>query len=251
MDMLFLCLDEHLQRLREVEAQLSPHIQSQIEQRFLCGWIYHDLSLEGWVFRDNEIGRALEGREGTCWLESQLMEKVQLMRRAIQFVAHQAHLQNGLDLEFIKEIHRRICSDREESAGHYRKDLGDSRVYRHDLIAPSAISYRLRRLVSFALQEADSLHPIPAASEIHRRLMEIFPFPSDNGIVARLALNFWLMKHGYPPVVFQVTDRHRYFDAYLSSNGPFQTLVVDSMQDLAEAKLRSLHGLVDEKEQRV
>ena len=246
MDLMFLHLDAHLQRLRDLEASAVSYTLNQIERRFVAGWIFHDLSIEGWVFRDNELQRALEGREGTSWLEMQLFDKVQKVRRGIHFINNEARLRSSFELELIKEIHRHLCDRNDDTAGRYRKVSGETRVYRHDMMPPSSISYRLRRLVAYVQTEADFLHPIVAGCEIHKRLIDIFPFQSDNGIVARLAMNFWLLRHGYPPAVFYIHQRQRYFDTYLSSNGTFQKFVIDSIRMVAEARIKSLDGLLME-----
>jgi fido (protein-threonine AMPylation protein) len=232
-----------VKRLREVEACTSIHTLTGFDDRFLASWIYHDLCVEGWVFRDNEIQRALEGREGTTYLEIQLIQKIQHLKLTIEFVRRQAMNRESFSLEFIKEIHRRLCSDVAEKGGRYRKETGETRVYRHEMIPSSAISYRLRRLVSYVEQEAEDEHPIRAACQIHKQLMDIFPFASDNGIVARLAMNNWLIRHGFPPAVVTIHERQRYFDTYLVGNGEFQRFVLECIQMVVEARLKGLRSM--------
>lgn len=57
------------------------------------------------------------------------------------------------------------------------------------------------------------LHPIKKAEVIHYELTRIHPFWDGNGRVARLVMNFSLMKDRYPPIVIQQQDRHEYYNA--------------------------------------
>jgi Fic family protein len=242
MQLVYLKVDERLNLLQRAEECAEREVIESVAACLDASWVYHDLSVEGSIFRDDELQRALSGREGSSWRESQLFEKVRNMRGAIQFVREQARRGRAFDLELVKELHRAVRPSIEEAAGRYRKDGGDNTVYRHDVVSPKTISYRLRRLVAQidASSQDSPGHPIAMACTIHRELIEVYPFHTDNGLVARLAMNFWLLRHGYPPAIVHVQDRQRYFDSYLSANGEFRELVVDSILQSVDAWVRGL-----------
>lgn len=242
MQLVYLKVDERLNLLQHAEECAERHVIDTVAARLDASWIYHDLSVEGSIFRDNELQRALEGQAGASWRENQLLEKIRNMRRAIAFVRDEARRGRPFDLDVVKDIHRLIRPAGEEAAGRYRKDGGDNTVYRHDVVSPKTISYRLRRLVAQveAAEHERPSHPIAMACAIHREIIEIYPFHTDNGLVARLAMNFWLLRNGYPPAIIHVHDRQRYFDSYLSPNGEFRELVVDSLLQSVDAWVRGL-----------
>jgi Fic family protein len=65
----------------------------------------------------------------------------------------------------------------------------------------------------------------------HHKLMEIHPFLSGNGKVARLFMALQLKREGYPLVVILSQDRKKYFDALKSADGgEFGALVIFIMQ---------------------
>jgi Fic family protein len=238
----YLAIDEQLHHLHATGTSTERVTVEQFSQRFDACWIYHDLSVEGVAFRDDDLQRALAGQQGHTWRESQLLAKVRHMRRALDFVRGAASDHVPFELDFVKGIHRQLQHDTDESAGRYRKDGGASTAYRHDIVPPKSISYRLRRLVSFVQECGPSAfgHPIEMACHIHRELMEIFPFNTDNGIVARLAMNYWILRHGYAPALVTIHERQRYFDSYLLANGEFRRLVVDAIHASGEAWIRGL-----------
>lgn len=242
MELLYVDVDEHLHRHSTLASSARCDVLSELDALFDASWIYHDLSIEGAIFRDNELERGLQGREGANWSENQLLARVRNFKRAIDFVRHSARLQAPFDLNFIKDIHRNLCDDGDETAGIYRKGQIPSSAYRHDLVAPSAISYRLRRLVAKLEEASGDGHAITTACEIHRTIIEVFPFSTDNGIVARLAMNAWLMREGYAPAIIHAHDRQAYFDSYLSDTGTFRKLVGEAIIQGLSARIRGLRS---------
>lgn len=238
MDLIFLEVDEHLHAVQADGLPMGGERSPWLDPAIVAGWIFHDLSIEGAIFRDNELQRGLEGRSGANWSENRLLDKVRYVERAIHLIASRASRRDEFDLEFIKDIHRALCPDGHEEAGRYRKDMGPSTAYRHDIAPPTGISYRLRRLVSWTETDGQTLHPIAGACAIHRQLIEAFPFHRDNGLVARLAMNHWLLRNAYPPAIIHAQDRNEYWDAYL--NPPrFKKLVVKSLLQAVDAGVRA------------
>jgi fido (protein-threonine AMPylation protein) len=242
MSLLFLEVDEQLQKLRSVESRVSCREVVDFGERFLDGWIYHDLCLEGRVFRSNELQRALAGREGSTWRENQLLDKVRYCKRTIRYLHLTAERQGAFDLDFVKQVHRILQPDNDDRAGRYRKEGPENSAYRHDVTPASGISYRLRKLIAAVEADRPTTHPITTACMIHRQLIEISPFYRDNGLLARMLMNSWLIRWGYTPAVIRAQARQRYFDAYLSPNGSFRELIVDSMVQGMDVKIRGLSG---------
>jgi Fic family protein len=54
--------------------------------------------------------------------------------------------------------------------------------------------------------------PISLAAYTHLRIAKIHPFLDGNGRVARLMMNYQLIRHGYLPVSIPVERRKEYFD---------------------------------------
>ncbi len=54
---------------------------------------------------------------------------------------------------------------------------------------------------------------IELAADLHYRFVRIHPFDDGNGRVARLLMNYVLLKHGYPPAVIKSADKANYLRA--------------------------------------
>ena len=89
----------------------------------------------------------------------------------------------------------------------------------------------------FYQKQADSLHPVILAAEMHERLVSIHPFIDGNGRTARLVMNLILMSHGYPLVILKgdLSSRQQYYKALElvqlhGETAPFHELVIERLQ---------------------
>jgi Fic family protein len=57
------------------------------------------------------------------------------------------------------------------------------------------------------------LNPVELAAQLHYRFVRIHPFDDGNGRVARLLMNYVLLKAGYPPVIIKSKDKPNYLTA--------------------------------------
>ncbi|MGN6418802.1 MAG: Fic family protein [Pseudobacter sp.] len=62
-------------------------------------------------------------------------------------------------------------------------------------------------------KENEIQHPVYLAAELHYRFIRIHPFDDGNGRVARLLVNYVLMRHGYTPIIIKSADKENYLTA--------------------------------------
>jgi Fic family protein len=62
-------------------------------------------------------------------------------------------------------------------------------------------------------EEKKELHPAYLASLLHYRFVRIHPFDDGNGRIARLLMNYVLIRHNYPPVIIKSEDKKNYLFA--------------------------------------
>lgn len=91
---------------------------------------------------------------------------------------------------------------------------------RHDYVtgkdeigaAPEDVADEMAEL----LEELQSIAPkdvLTAAAYFHAKLENIHPFADGNGRVGRLAMNYFLVLHGHPPITIHEEDRRGYYEA--------------------------------------
>ncbi len=112
--------------------------------------------------------------------------------------------------------------------GEFRKDSDDIVVYYDRKIAhipPKAdfVKTELNRLIEYANNDSDFIHPVIKAIELHFWLGYLHPFPDGNGRLARSIFYWYLFKHdywamGYLPISATLKrSQHDYAYSYIYS----------------------------------
>ncbi len=113
----------------------------------------------------------------------------------------------------------------------------------------------------FNRQEASAkLHPLELASLLHYRFIRIHPFDDGNGRIARLLVNYVLLRHDYPMIVIKSDSKDDYLralhgadlsvgltpsdgaNAALSQIGPFVDYMKAQMEYSLRLSIRAARG---------
>jgi excisionase family DNA binding protein len=119
-----------------------------------------------------------------------------------------------------------------ENAGFYRR--GAVRISGTDYSPPNAAKVPELMQDVYALLNRKG-EPIEAAAMIHQRFVDIHPFVDGNGRTARLLLNLYLMRNGYPPVILLRAERKKYIRTIMESRmegdiTPFANFVAKAVE---------------------
>lgn len=209
LDDLTAALNKRLARLRVAE-------RNGFHKWMILSWIHHDSAIEGIVTQMEEVRDALAGVSPVDSGLVPIYREVCAHRAAIERLTEEARRKRlRLRTEFVRGLYELFVGERVSSLGScYRKDIPIHRLYFHDIAPPDRIAYRMQRLIEWTgSAEFRRYHPMWAATLLHYRFMETFPFPNYSGKIGRLLLNMVLMHHGYHPVVVHATDRQRYYES--------------------------------------
>ena len=125
----------------------------------------------------------------------------------------------SLDEVFIKEF--QFCLT-QNTYNTRRWQLGErpGEYKHHDYVtgreevgaAPEDVADEVRELLG-ELRDVTSENVLTAAAYFHAKFENIHPFADGNGRVGRLAMNYLLVFHGYPPIIIHEEDRKEYYAA--------------------------------------
>ncbi|WP_288407773.1 Fic family protein [uncultured Herbaspirillum sp.] len=191
---------------------LSPHTVASLREKLMLEWTYHSNAIEGNTLTLRETKVVLEGI--TVGGKS-LREHFEAInhRDAILLVEQIVADQEPLSERHIKDLHSRVLKGVDaEQAGRYRREnvvIAGASSTPPDFLH---LNDEMRHLLDW-YQQADTLHPVARAAQLHTRFVKIHPVVDGNGRTGRLLLNLELMKSGYPPAVIHKEDRLAYYDA--------------------------------------
>lgn len=83
----------------------------------------------------------------------------------------------------------------------------------HEYASPEETPIKMTELITWYQANESILHPVHLAAEFHYRFVCIHPFDDGNGRVARLVMNYILIKNDYPLVVIKSDDKENYLTA--------------------------------------
>ncbi len=97
--------------------------------------------------------------------------------------------------------------------GEYRDN--EVRILGSDWIPPlhSKVQILMNKIFSAYSKQKQAMHPVELASWAHCNIVQVHPFTDGNGRTARLVMNWMLIKNHFPPVVIEVKNKERYYNA--------------------------------------
>lgn len=121
-----------------------------------------------------------------------------------------------ITIPFILELHRLLmkgCYDETR----YNKGERPGVFKQHDYVTgdgvgatPEDVEEELQDLLQ-EVKDAEGKDVMTIAAYLHLRFEEIHPFADGNGRVGRTLINYYLMTHGYPPLILYSEDKKTYY----------------------------------------
>jgi Fic family protein len=246
MDAKFFEIDTKMEALRNRTTAFPVKIQNDYRDRLDVSWLFHDNALEGVVLSYSELKAAIDQRIISDVTLIPTYEEVRTHKAAVDFVreASVAKKPPAVDLELIRKLYA-ILTPEEAAKGYpFRKENPLHRLYYHEIAPPEKITSRMRKLEEWMQSdEFAELHPITRATKAHFRLLNTYPWTKNSGKVARLLMNFILIRHGYLPAVIHAIERQRYYEVLRFENDGLLNLVVESLENSIETTSKFLDEL--------
>lgn len=121
-----------------------------------------------------------------------------------------------ITVSFILELHEQLmkgCYDETR----YQKGERPGAFKKHDYVtgdgvgaAPEDVESELQELLE-EVKAAEGKDVMTIAAYLHLRFEEIHPFADGNGRVGRTLMNYYLMTHGFPPLILFSEDKKTYY----------------------------------------
>jgi len=197
------------------------------------------------AYNSNGIeGNSLTLKETRLVIEEGITLKGKPIREVFEALNHQKAfllLENfvkkkeAFSEKIILDIHRVILSGIDDRyAGRYRdvnvRILGAVKSPPRFEKVPGL----MKEFIEYVNSNPDGLNNIELAAYVHYRFVEIHPFSDGNGRCARLLMNLYLLRHGYPITMVLKLDRKKYYDrlkkADIGDMSPFADFIASNVE---------------------
>lgn len=217
---------------------LPQFVVASLRNKLALDWTYNSNAIEGNTLSLRETKAVLE--DGITIGKKTMREHFEAInhRDAILFVEKLVSGDEAINSWNIRNIHALVLKNIDDAnAGRFRE--WNVLITGASHIPPSHLhlNEEMRGLENWYATDAQALHPIDRAAQLHTRFVGIHPFDDGNGRTSRLLLNMELMKNGYPIAIIRQEDRAAYYDALDKSCA--QNDFRDFTRMVAEAVARS------------
>lgn len=198
---------------------LNSSIVKKLEEEFALAWTYNSNAIEGNTLSLQETELVINA--GITIGGKTVNEHLEAINhfKGIEYLKNIVNKKADISEEVIKEMHRIILSTIDDNeAGNYRRT--NVRIVGANHIPPQSIkiSRLMEEFIGWYYENDRKISISEMAAELHYRFVMIHPFIDGNGRVARLLMNLYLMRNGYPPAVILKVDRKRYYRVLNEAN---------------------------------
>lgn len=218
---------------------LSAEVQSKIDRKFMLEFNYNSNHIEGNTLTYGQTELLLMFGKVDSDAKMSDLEEMKAHNVGLKMMQEEARaIDRPLTEYFIRELHRTLLREdytvRKElpdgntttytvHAGQYKtrpNSVITATGERFEYASPEETPALMSDLVEWynnAVEEG-SLSALELASLFHYRYIRIHPFEDGNGRIARLLVNFILLRAGYPMIIVRSNDKDKYLSALNSSD---------------------------------
>jgi Fic family protein len=247
---------------------LKPEAQKRWDRQFMLDFNYNSNRLEGNTLTYGQTKLLFLFGETMGSANLRDYEEIQAHNVGLEMVKREApDRERTLSEAFIRELNRTILvrdfwKSAQTASGQptrYEIKVGTYKTRPNSVItatgetfdyaSPEETPALMADLVRWYGEEErnPSLCPVQLAALFHYRYIRIHPFEDGNGRIARLLVNYILLRHSYPMIVIQSSDK----DNYLRALHRCDVEVGDNPSDGAHAGMEQVIPFVEYMEKQV
>ena len=241
---------------------ITSDIQNRIDQKFMLEFNYNSNHIEGntLTYGQTELLLMFDKVDGDAKMHD--LEEMKAHNVGLKMMQEEAQATDRpLTEYFIRELHRTLL--REDYT--VQKELPDGSITTYTVHAgqyktrPNSVKTVTGEIFEYASPEetpalmsdlvgwynstveSGELSALELASLFHYRYIRIHPFEDGNGRIARLLVNFILLRAGYPMIIVRSDDK----DKYLSALNRSDIVVGLTPSEGAHAELEQIQPFVE------
>lgn len=232
---------------------LPKTLLNKLKEQVIVEWTYNTNAIEGNTLTLRETQLVLE--EGLTIAGKSLREHFEVTnhKEAILWLEDLISKKKKITEKDLKKLNEIVLNNIEkELKGEYRKQNVRILGARHFPPSHSKISKLMKDFLNWLWKKPEKLNILEQAALAHYKLVAIHPWIDGNGRVARLLMNFILIKKGFPPAIILKTDRPKYYrvlnQANLGNLKPFVLFIAQATERTLNLYLNAFKKTTPEEE---
>lgn len=243
-----------INQLKQELDRLSPmqeEYKSKLMRKVHLDWTFHSCKLEGNELTYGET-RELLHYDRASNKGFQDHREIKGHDEAISYVEEVIENEEFISEKLIRELNQKVIKEpfikeaiteegqptsKEIIPGEYKTtpnhvQTKEGNIFR--FAEPREVPQEMEFLLNWFKNEVQ--HPLIKAAQLHYRFVLIHPFDDGNGRVARLLMNYSLIKDGYPPVIIKTEQKEEYHSCLRKADaGELESLLIFIGNSLAES----------------
>ena len=242
----FRALSRRVQDMRSA-GQLSGDVLYRIRRFFRLKDIYHSNAIEGNALDIGETRTVVESGMTITGKPLKDQAEARNLSHALDFLDQLAKDSSRPIVENdIRQLHELVLKGiADDEAGRYRTTPVEISGSEYSPPRPESIRAQMTEFSDWMAgasaptsNEFAGINGLLFAAAAHTWFVTIHPFVDGNGRVARLIMNLFLMRYGFPIAIISKEDRFRYYDALEASQAsdltPFSGLLAECVNESLE-----------------
>lgn len=166
-------------------------------------WIYSSIRLDGLGVSKENILRIIKGE---FVIECSIDEHLQVRNYcdAIKVAEDMTEMSIELSAAYIFKLYQALAKPASLS---YRRSNPVLRQIDHIPPHFNEIEEQMEILIQGLKTEDIDLNPVMKAAIVHNKFIEIYPFEKHSESMARTAMQYELIRNGFPPIMLQMSDQ--------------------------------------------
>ena len=234
-------------RRLDMHRPLSTEILEKLREQFMIEYTYHTNVIEGNTLTLRETQLVIQ--EGITVKGKPLRYHLEAINhpKAIEFIERLAQGKKPISEQDILYIHGIAMKGIDEAEpGAYRRGQVAITGSRYRPPPPYEVPFLMTDYLGWLNGNPEELRPVELAGLAHFKLVHVHPFVDGNGRVARLLMNLFLLRHGYPIAYVRREERGRYYDslerAHFGSTRPFVDFIGRCVEQSVDLYLAAIEA---------
>ncbi len=223
-------LNEQLKNLQPLKVE----DEERIWKKFRLEWNYNSNHMEGNTLTYGHTELLLFFDQVAADYTGREIEEMKAHDVAIKMVVELSqNVERDLSESFIRQLNQIILvrsfwkesvtldgktSQKEIIPGEYKNSPNNVKLQNGEIFrfsSPEATPSQMHDLIEFykVHDKSTEKHPLWLAAMLHYKFVRIHPFDDGNGRVARLLMNYVLLKYNFPPVIIKDEEKKKYLAA--------------------------------------